>query len=142
MWTISVYGWLREGKPGQDTASCVFILLTFLLWEVVLCTAMPNVVSIGRVYCDVKSPFQSIFSANRHLLKKEDTTSSACPLTETSSNSSSINSMQQTSLSSYLINMNVTEAEILWVLRTVLCHDSWRSCDNVSKLFSCMFNDS
>ena len=44
MWTISVYGWLREGKPGQDTASCDIVPLTFLLWEAVLCTAMPNVV--------------------------------------------------------------------------------------------------
>ena len=50
--------------------------------------------------------------------------------------------MMQSSLSSYVHQTSVTEAEILWVLRTVLCHNSLRSCDGLSELFQRMFNDS
>ena len=136
MWTISVYGWLREGKPGQDTASCLRTIDVSTMGSSAKCgTHRKNVLQ-----CKKSVPIN--FFCQSSSTEKEDTTSSACPLTETSSNSSSNNSMQQTSLSSYSINMNVREAEILWVLRTVLCHDSCRSCDNVSKLFSRMFNDS
>ena len=48
----------------------------------------------------------------------------------------------QQSLSTYMLQSNVSEAEILWVLNFVQHHHSLRSCSGLSNLFSRMFNDS
>ena len=48
----------------------------------------------------------------------------------------------QTLLPSVVANASATEAEIVWTIRTVLLHNSNRSCDGLPKLFQCMFPDS
>ena len=41
----------------------------------------------------------------------------------------------QTLLPSVVANASATEAEIIWTIRTILLHNSNRSCDGLSKLF-------
>ena len=41
-----------------------------------------------------------------------------------------------------MLTSNVTEAKILWAVRTCLTHSSLHSCDGISRLFSRMFSDS
>ena len=48
----------------------------------------------------------------------------------------------QPTIESVVKKANATEAEILWVQRTVLTHSSLRSCGDISKLFVHMFHDS
>ena len=48
----------------------------------------------------------------------------------------------QTPLPSVVANASATEAEIIWTIRTILLHNSNRSCDGLSKLFQQMFPDS
>ena len=48
----------------------------------------------------------------------------------------------QCTLPFMMLTSNVTEAEILWAIRTCLTHSSLHSCDGISKLFSRMFSDS
>ena len=50
--------------------------------------------------------------------------------------------LSQCTLPFMMLTSNVTEAEILWAIRTCLTHSSLRSCDGISKLFSRMFSDS
>ena len=50
--------------------------------------------------------------------------------------------LSQCTLPFMMLTSNVTEAEILWVIRTCLTHSSLRSCDGISKLISRMFSDS
>ena len=61
---------------------------------------------------------------------------------EDNSTSASSTSNASSPISSYIINKDATEAEMLWVLRTVLCHNSSLSCDGIPKLFMRMFSDS
>ena len=49
---------------------------------------------------------------------------------------------KQCTLPTFVLNSSVTEAEILWAIRTVLTHSSQRFCDGLSKLFVRMFSDS
>ena len=41
-----------------------------------------------------------------------------------------------------VIESAITKVEILWCLKTVLSHSSFRSCENISNHFSVMFSDS
>ena len=41
-----------------------------------------------------------------------------------------------------LLNANSLNAEILWALKVVLSHFSFRSCAELSELFQVMFSDS
>ena len=45
-------------------------------------------------------------------------------------------------LSHYLDSNAVLRAEILWVLHTISCHNSYKSNEGISKVFSLMFQDS
>ena len=59
-----------------------------------------------------------------------------------SSWSSDVQHKKQCTLPTFVLNSSVTEAEILWAIRTVLTHSSQRFCDGLSKLFVRMFSDS
>ena len=67
-----------------------------------------------------------------------DSDQDQCP----SSSSSDVQHKKQCTLPTFVLNSSVTEAEILWAIRTVLTHSSQRSCDGLSKLFVRMFSDS
>ena len=49
---------------------------------------------------------------------------------------------KQTTIPNLATKSSTTEAEILWTLKTLLSHNSYRSCENISDLFKRMFNDS
>ena len=55
---------------------------------------------------------------------------------------SQASSSKSTSVDQLLINDNTLNAEILWTLKVVMSHFSFRSCIELNKLFQCMFTDS
>ena len=71
-------------------------------------------------------------------LTVSDSDQDQCP----SSSSSDVQHKKQCTLPTFVLNSSVTEAEILWAIRTVLTHSSQRFCDGLSKLFVRMFSDS
>ena len=85
-----------------------------------------------------------------HFLQKEkqyfvsltvsDLDQGQCP--SAPSPSSDVRPKKQCILPSFLLNSDVTEAEILWAIQTVLTHISLHFCDGISKLFSRMLSDS
>ena len=55
---------------------------------------------------------------------------------------SAVKPKTQATIASLCVKTNVTQAEILWVLKTVISHHSIRSCEGISNLFGHMFSDS
>ena len=66
----------------------------------------------------------------------------AKPSTEIACSSNHRSCKTTTNTTSLVIKSAVAKAEILWCLKTVLSHPSFRSCENISSLFSAMFSDS
>lgn len=56
--------------------------------------------------------------------------------------SSQVPNSSQNTLTSYVADNRVTDAEIKWVLKCVQSHYSFKSCDGIARLFSSMFPDS
>ena len=71
-------------------------------------------------------------------LTVSDSDQGQCPL----SSSSDVQHKKQCTLPGFVLNSGFTEAEILWVIQTVLTHSSLCSCDGLSKLFARMFSGS
>ena len=71
---------------------------------------------------------------------KPSTSKQSADTSKEQSNEAQVISPQQRSsqctLPFMMLTSNVTEAEILWAIRTCLTHSSLRSCDGISKLFS------
>ena len=61
---------------------------------------------------------------------------------QSTSNSSEVRSTEQKQLSSFIIDENTLNAEILWCLNVVKSHHTFRSCDPLKNLFKVMFPDS
>ena len=86
-----------------------------------------------------KNSMSTLFFKNSGELKKVIVTT---PPAEAACTNSHKSCSQTNNLTSLLLKSTVTKAEILWCLKTVLSHSSFRSCENISKLFSVMFSDS
>ena len=54
---------------------------------------------------------------------------------------SAVKPKTQATITSFCIETNVTQAEIVWVLKTVRSHHSISSCEGTSNLFGHMFSD-
>ena len=76
--------------------------------------------------------------SNAVSLTVSDSDQDQCP----SSSSSDVQHKKQCTLPTFVLNSSVTEAEILWAIRTVLTHSSQCFCDGLSKLLVRMFSDS
>ena len=61
---------------------------------------------------------------------------------QSTSNYSEVRSTEQRQFSSFIIDENTLNAEILWCLNVVKSHHTFRSCDPLKNLFKVMFPDS
>ena len=86
-----------------------------------------------------KNSMPTLFFKNSGELKKVIVTT---PTVEAACTNSHKSCSQTNNSTSLLLKSTVTKAEILCCLKTVLSHSSFRSCENISKLFSVMFSDS
>ena len=81
----------------------------------------------------------------QEIVDKPSTSKQSADTSKEQSNEAQVISPQQKSsqctLPFMMLTSNVTEAEILWAIRTCLTHSSLRSCDGILKLFSRMFSD-
>ena len=97
--------------------------------------------SKGQKYLEKKNNRNSIstlFVKNSAELSKD---AEAKPSTEIPCSSNHRSCKTTTNLTSVMIKSAVTIAEILWCLKSILSHSSFRSFENVSNLFSFIFSD-
>ena len=126
---------------------CIFnyatIHLIFLIWEEVQSLAIQKGKST-RIRKFLGSHFRY------HFLQKEKRYFVSLTVSDLDqgqypsapSPSSDVRPKKRCILPSFLLSSEVTEAEILWAIQTVLTHMSLHSCDGISKLFSRMLSDS
>ena len=115
-----------------------------------LCYTTIDIASMG------KSAIESHSTGKKHLkaldrrnslstlcFQKQQKEQSASQQGTTSATTQNVTSLPLTStVSSLIVKSGVSRAEILWVLKIVKSHFSFRSCEDTSELFKVMFSDS
>ena len=126
---------------------CIFnyatIHLIFLIWEEVQSPAIQKGKSTKiRKFLGSHFRYHFLQKEKRYFvsLTVSDLDQGQCP--SAPSPSSDVRPKKRCILPSFLLNSDVTEAEILWAIQTVLTHISLHSCDGISKLFNRMLSDS
>ena len=140
-WLIE-FEWVEKGSSAR-TAYCKLCHHTFDISNMGRSALTSH--SKGKKHKDKEISWKSLpvsFFAKKKSnvvsLTVSDSDQDQCP----SSSSSDVQHKKQCTLPTFVLNSSVTEAEILWAIRTVLTHSSQRSCDGLSKLFVRMFSDS
>ena len=137
--------WLDKG-PNRSVAYCKLCQQSFDVCN--MGRSALNSHAKGKKHKEKEDSRKSlpITFFRQETVDKPSTSKQSADTSKEQANEAQVISPQQKSsqctLPFMMLTSNVTEAEILWAIRTCLTHSSLRSCDGISKLFSRMFSDS